>query len=388
MINYITSLLKKNFVQFFLLIFVLIQNKILIEYYTLELYGEYILQVSYFTVLNSLSFPGLYHYLRKISIERYDKGILTYLRFSPLILAFGISIIFILYLTNLIEYFHLYLFGFIAYFFGSYDYVLLGRSKVNLSRILILFQAIIFTVIVLLYSSYLDVELLLYIHLILYLVRSIVGWIIVILNSDFKKANPEKIKSYLIQKNFSEIFNPLISKLDNLILGNISTSELGLYNVYKLVPNTLKSNLKLFLIDFNNKLIASKNNYYNHLSRYKSSIYLFSIITVIISSILSMFYFGFISNWDYDEMNIVIIILLSLSTIFKVLNDIFWNYNIYVQDGKLQMYVNIISKVTFVFLLLISTHSIGLFGIIMSYIIYDIINLIFSFNNLSSNEKI
>ena len=91
----------------------------------------------------------------------------------------------------------------------------LGRSKVNLSRILILFQAIIFTVIVLLYSSYLDVELLLYIHLILYLVRSIVGWIIVILNSDFKKANPEKIKSYLIQKNFSEVFNPLISKLDN-----------------------------------------------------------------------------------------------------------------------------------------------------------------------------
>lgn len=388
MINYITSLLKKNFVQFFLLIFVLIQNKILIEYYTIELYGEYILQVSYFTVLNSLSFPGLYHYLRKIAIERYDKGILTYLRFSPLILAFGISIIFILYLTNLIEYFHLYLFGFIAYFFGSYDYVLLGRSKVNLSRILILFQAIIFTVIVLLYSSYLNVELLLYIHLILYLVRSIVGWIIVILNSDFKKANPEKLKSYLIQKNFSEIFNPVISKLDNLILGNISTSELGLYNVYKLVPNTLKSNLKLFLIDFNNKLIASKNNYYNHLSRFKSSIYLFSIITIIISSILSVFYFGFISNWDYDEMNIVIIILLSLSTIFKVLNDIFWNYNIYVQDGKLQMYVNIISKVTFVFLLLISTHCIGLFGIIMSYIIYDIINLIFSFNNLSSNEKI
>ena len=82
MINYITKILKKNYVQFFLLVFVLIQNKILIEYYTIELYGEYILQVSYFAVLNSLSFPGLYHYLRKIGIERYDKGILTYLRFS------------------------------------------------------------------------------------------------------------------------------------------------------------------------------------------------------------------------------------------------------------------------------------------------------------------
>lgn len=383
------NLISKNYAQLLLVIFLVLQNKIIIKNFDIEIYGEYVFQLSIFTIINALSFPGLYHFLRKVAVEKNDKGIIQYFKLSPFLIIFGISVLFFLNLIQVIDnYFRIYILGFVIYFFGSYDYVLLGRSQINLSRLLILFQSITFTIILFYYSPNLNITSLLYLHLILVLARNIIGWTAVIYHSDFSLKNEIEIKTYLIQKNLSEAINPIISKLDNIILGNISSSELGLYNIYKTIPNSLKSNIKLLLVDYNNKLIKSKNNYQLYIKRDSKVIFILMMITFIISIIFSFAYFGYLTDWEYLQFNFLIVILFSASIILKIINDLFWNYDIYVKDGRLQFIINIISKSLFVISLFIMSKPLGIFGIVISYLFYDLFNLFFSFKNLKSSEKV
>lgn len=378
---------RKNYAQLILLLFLILQNKLLIKNFNLNIYGEYLLKLSVFAVLNALSFPGLYHFLRKVAIEKNDRGIILYFKTAPFILLGGILVLSLFKTLNIIDNnITIYLIGFVVYFFGSYEYVLLGRSQVNMTRLLLLFQSIIFITFLLFLGSSIGLKSLLYLHLILLALKNLVGWIIVFKHSDFSLPNKIEIKPYLIQKNLSEIINPIVSKLDNIILGNISTTELGLYNIFKLVPNSLKSNLKLFLIHYNNKLIKSKHRYIDYIKKDSKSILVLSFVTLIGSIILSTLYYGFVREWNFLQFNIIIIILFSLSTILKILNDLFWNYDIYVKKGKLQLVINLISKSFFVISLYYLSKSLGIFGIVISYLLYDLINIFFSYNNLKSNE--
>lgn len=376
-INFLLLKFKENYWQIFLLIILLFQNKILIDVLSVEGYGKYIFQISIGSIIG-LIFPiGFNAFIRRGIIKKEFSVIGKYFKIA-LIFSIVSSIIFILIyaLTSNIVYFFYWLF-YLSILFNYYDIILLSLDKVNISRGLLFFQSLTFVILIFFLPEMHHYSYLIIFSL-LSLIRVMFGWFWlkkhVIKDLDFS-FNPisKKDKKYIFKTSFSDYLNSFVSHIDSVFLGYMSAQQLGVFQLHRIIPNSIKSNVKLLFIKEENKLLnQSATPYYQGFIKFIFDNTPLFIIIVLLSNLLTYLYIDVFLDNDIST-SLLLSAIFSFTIVFKVLNSFLENQDIFLQNASFFTKFNFWDKIAYIIFLFLAISFFDLTSVAVIIILNDII---------------
>lgn len=389
-IKSLSNKIKENYWQLFLIVILLFQNKIILDTLSIEAYGSYVLQISIGGII-SLIFPlGFGSYIRKSLIANNLDIIEKYFSVSFIFSVIS-SIAFIIGYYIFKE--KLFIFYFIFYLsniYNYYDVVLITYDEVNKSRLLLFLQSLTFLVLLLILPN-LNFSDYLIIFSLSALLRSILGWLLVkkyifkSLKYQFQLINYEDRK-YIFKISLSDYLNSSVSHLESIIIGNMSTSKLGIFQLHKVIPNAIKSNIKLLFIKDQNKMLRSlKVNYLLNFNDFVKHNSVFFVLTLFFSVLSTYFYIDIFLNSNVNT-SIVLSTIISTTIIFKVLNSFLSNHNLILQNGDFYFKFNFYNKIVYILALFLAILFSKLIFVSLVILLNDLIIFLVYYTRIKLNN--
>lgn len=369
--------IKENYWQIILLIMLLIQNKILLNFLSVEDYGLYIFNLSIGGLIG-LIFPiGVSSYLRKSLLKEKTDAISKYITIGTFFLLISIIVFVSTYAIFQEKILIFYFIFYMSSLFNYYDIVLLTYDKVNLSRFFLFFQSVTFVLSILLFPKmHFDNYLILF--SLISLLRVLFGWIFikfyVINNFNFKWTRlNKKDKKYIFKISLSDYLNSIVSHLDSIFIGYMSSTSLTNFQLHKIIPNAIKSNVKLFFIKDENKLLkGAKGEYFlKFIKLTKDSIYLIALLFVF-SIISTVIYIDYFLNTEI-KTSLVLTIIFSFTIVFKILNTFLVNHNIFLENAAFYLRFNFFNKTGYLVAIFVTSFYFDLTSVVLIILINDII---------------
>ena len=390
-INFLLLKFKENYWQIFLLIILLFQNKILIDVLSVEGYGKYIFQISIGSIIG-LIFPiGFNAFIRRGIIKKEFSVIGKYFKIA-LIFSIVSSIIFIIIyaLTSNIVYFFYWLF-YLSLLFNNYDIILLSLDKVNISRGLLFFQSLTFIILIFFLPEMQHYGYLIIFSL-LSLIRVMFGWFwlkkYVIKDLDFS-FNPisKKDKKYIFKISFSDYLNSFVSHIDSVFLGYMSAQQLGVFQLHRIIPNSIKSNVKLLFIKEENKLLnQSTTPYYQRFINFIFTNIPLFVIIILLSNLLTYLYIDIILDNDIST-SLLLSVIFSLTIIFKVYNSLLTNQDIFLENASFYFRFNFYNKLLYLLVLFLAIYFSSLIFVSLIILLNDLIIFLFYLLRIKNKNK-
>jgi len=435
MSNFLNLTLKKRmilssstniFFQIFINILRLVQVPILIKFLGAEGYGKLLVIIasaSYITLFElGLKYFAINRLTKLYYEEKFNKFKIFYsqiLKFVLLISTILIAILLILILVLMIRnianyYFYIAILLFFInnilitflYFFSSY-YKFEGRLVFNffIETLLIAMPiiAIIIWVNIKVESNYTD-----YIYIALLSLISTIFIFYQILKKINKKLDvffmlSRKLKSLYISRIIRKSIFYLMFSVNNLVIIHFSTLIIAYFlTTYQVAQfNTMKTVTNLIVLSIatiTHPLLSELTRYYNDQKSYYfkkiinfyflgSLIFLFFINIILIKFGENIYYIWINDGLSFDKE---IFYFLIFSTSLNIMNILFSNLilsiNKHVQYSKILTIFNIF----YVFLCFILVKNLGLFGVIVTLIIYEVLHMVlltFIYKNHLSNYK-
>ena len=390
-INFLLLKFKENYWQIFLLIILLFQNKILIDVLSVEGYGKYIFQISIGSIIG-LIFPiGFNAFIRRGIIKKEFSVIGKYFKIA-LIFSIVSSIIFIIIyaLTSNIVYFFYWLF-YLSILFNNYDIILLSLDKVNISRGLLFFQSLTFIILIFFLPEMHHYGYLIIFSL-LSLIRVMFGWFwlkkYVIKDLDFS-FNPisKKDKKYIFKTSFSDYLNSFVSHIDSVFLGYMSAQQLGVFQLHRIIPNSIKSNVKLLFIKEENKLLnQSTTPYYQRFINFIFTNTPLFVIIILLSNLLTYLYIDIFLDNDISS-SLLLSVIFSLTIIFKVYNSLLTNQDIFLENASFYFRFNFYNKLLYLLVLFLAIYFSSLIFVSLIILLNDLIIFLFYLLRIKNKNK-
>lgn len=369
--------IKENYWQIILLIMILIQNKILLNFLSVEDYGLYIFNLSIGGLIG-LIFPiGVSSYLRKSLLKENTDAISKYLTIVTIFLIISIIVFASAYTIFNEKILIFYFIFYMSTLFNYYDIVLLTYDKVNLSRFFLFLQSVTFVLSILLFPKmHLDNYLILF--SLISLLRVLFGWIFIkfylLKNFNFKWTRlNKKDKKYIFKISLSDYLNSIVSHLDSIFIGYMSSTSLTNFQLHKIIPNAIKSNVKLFFIKDENKLLkAAKGDFFlKFIKLTRDSIYLIALLFVF-SIITTVIYIDYFLNTEI-KTSLVLTIIFSFTIVFKILNTFLVNHNIFLENAAFYLRFNFFNKTSYLVAIFVTSFYFDLISVVLIILINDII---------------
>lgn len=365
--NYYRVLLQV--INGFALIFI---TKNLFENLGKEDYGNYVFYISIISVLSILFLPSSQIILTKAAVNK-NYGYLNFLINKTISHLKYIPFIFILiyFIENSLLY--IFLLGVITNHILRGDNFLHGLNSnysINLSRLLYTITNIIFLIIIQLIKLKLISVLIIFYSL--QFVRAILIWKY-ILDNYFDKSQFKTYDYKTSSKNlgFTTVFNVIFSHLDKLVFGIISKEFLAIYNIHNVIPNAFKTNIKFLILKKKNEVLSlTKKGIESYLKKYKVHLFVLNILFFITINIFAIVYLKFVKD---SELNYLLLLFLSSISILKINSDQLFAFDIHKRNGRMFKIFSVISKLIYVFLIIIFYNFFKELGIIYSLLIFEII---------------
>ena len=365
--NYYRVLLQV--INGFALIFI---TKNLFENLGKEDYGNYVFYISIISVLSILFLPSSQIILTKAAVNKnygylnfFINKTISYLKYIPFIL------ILIYFIENSLLY--IFLLGVISNHVLRGDNFLNGLNSnysINLSRLIYTITNIIFLIIIQLIKLKLISVIIIFYSL--QFVRAILIWKY-ILDNYFDKSQFKTYDYKTSSKNlgFTTIFNTIFSHLDKLVFGLISKEFLAIYNIHNVIPNAFKTNIKFLILKKKNEILSlNKIGIESYFKKYKVHLVLINILFFMTINIFAIVYLKFVKD---SELNYLLLLFLSSISILRINSDQLFSFDIHKRNGRMFKIFSVLSKLIYVFLIIILYNFFKEFGIIYSLLIFEII---------------
>ncbi|MEZ4753489.1 MAG: hypothetical protein R3A13_04155 [Bdellovibrionota bacterium] len=261
--------------------------------------------------------------------------------------------------------------------FNNYDVVLQAKRKFILSRSLAVVFAILGMLIIGL-TAYLskDLQTTLTAMLFTMLLKVIGGWwltIALMSNSQKDTLVQQQLLSQGWEQSFIQFLNPIVGQLDRIMLGILNPNLVAIYHVGSIFPRQLKDNAKfLFSVPILHWSALDRESNVERVKKHGAMILKIGALLTLLICVTTPWLIPLFYGPMYAPA-VLIAILLSLTIGFRLLGNMIWSIDLYQDNGRRYGKNVIITKLVYVLLIITLTPFINIYGVVVSLLIFDLL---------------